>query len=167
MARAVVLGGSGNVGARLVHLLSQPESVYSSVTLISRRSLPQFENSPKITVKVFDDLSRLDDETFGTHDVGFMLLGAGKPSQISKDDLFQIDCAIPANFAQACKRNGVQHLSALSSLGADSTQKYSWLTKSAAGGYDLSLSLSFASPLTSTHLSGDGTSMSRAQWRMN
>jgi oxidoreductase len=141
MVRAVVLGGSGNVGARLVHLLSQTESAYSSITLISRRSLPQFDHSPKITVKVFDDLSHLDDESFGTHDVAFMLLGAGKPSQVSKEDLFQIDCAVPVAFAKACKRRGVQHLSALSSLGADSSLKYNWMTKSAAGGSVLSPNL--------------------------
>jgi nucleoside-diphosphate-sugar epimerase len=137
--RAVILGGSGNVGSRLVHqLLNTDHSscLFTSITLISRRPLPQFDHlsSTLLSVRIVEDLNNLENEAVENYDAGFMLLGAGKPSQLSKDELAAIDCTIPVKFGQYCAKSGVRHMSILSALGADKTQDYSWITKTAAGG---------------------------------
>jgi nucleoside-diphosphate-sugar epimerase len=139
--RALILGGSGNVGSRLVQQLLNTEHCpcsFTSITLISRRPLPQYDDhllsSNLLNIRIIEDLNKLDHEISGNYDVGFMLLGAGKPSQLSKEELAEIDRDIPVKFGQYCAKSGVRHMSILSSLGADQTQKYSWLTKTAAGG---------------------------------
>ncbi len=137
--RAVVFGGSGNVGKHLVSTLfnNTPET-YSMITLISRRPLPEYDNIENskgvINVRVVTDINQVGSEDLSGYDAAFMLLGAGQPSKLEKDDLFRIDYTLPVQFAAACKRGGVKHFSALSSVGADSTLTYSSITKSAAGG---------------------------------
>ena len=134
---AVVLGGSGNVGKRLVMSLCADTSRYELITLISRRSLPEFNddiNRGKIQVKIVSDLEKMNQHPMEKHDVAFMLLGAGKPSMMSKDDLFRVDCSIAVAFANLCEKSGVTHFSALSALGANIDEKYGWLTKTNAGG---------------------------------
>ena len=131
--RAIVLGGSGNVGSRLVNsLLSNND--YSSITLISRRHLPQFSDINKINIKILENLNQIEEEDFTNHQVAFMLLGVGAPSRVTTEELMNIDCKIPILFAKACLRSGVNHLSILSSYGSDATQEYSWITKTTAGG---------------------------------
>ncbi len=133
--RAIVLGGSGNVGSRLVSQLCSLDSPYSHVTLLSRRSLPQFDNfSSKISIRILSNFNQMEEEIFEKHDVAFMLQGIGKPSQVSQEELEKIDYLIPVQFAKACLKSGVQHISILSAIGADSTQEYSWITKTGAGG---------------------------------
>lgn len=135
MRRALILGGSGNVGSKLVKALTSPQSPYTSITIISRRSLPQYQNSSTIRVKVIEDLSRLSQESYEQYDAGFMLLGVGKPSLVSKEELFHIDAEIPIEFGRVCREKcGIQHMAILSALGADISQNYHWLTKTNAAG---------------------------------
>lgn len=134
--RAIVLGGSGNVGKELVNALCN-SSAYDSITLISRRPLPEYDNKDlfggKINVRVMD-LDRVGHEEYENYDAAFMLLGCGAPSKVSEEELMKIDCTVPVEFANACGRAGVKHMSALSALGADIDQKYNWITKTGAGG---------------------------------
>lgn len=137
--KAVVLGGSGNVGQKVVStLLASADPVYSDIMIVSRRPLPEYDDASasngKVTVRVVENLDHVGEEIFSGFDAGFMLLGVGKASQASKDELFRVDCTIPVAFASACKKSGVQQFSTLSSVGADITQQYSSLTKSGAGG---------------------------------
>ena len=63
-----------------------------------------------------------------------MLLGIGKPSASTMEELMSIDCNIPVSFAKACSKSGIEHFSALSSLGANIENSYSIFTKTGAGG---------------------------------
>ncbi len=76
---AIVLGGTGGVGAYLVNSLIDSDQ-YSKVTVISRRKLPL---SPKLNVVVWENFSKelLDNddkaiEVFKNHNVMFCCLGA-------------------------------------------------------------------------------------------
>lgn len=137
--RAVVFGGSGNVGKQLVTTLfnNAPET-YSKITLISRRPLPEYDNYENskgiITVRVIKNINEVGSEDLSGHDVAFMLLGCGQPSKLTKDELMHVDCTLPIEFANACKRDGIKHFSALSSGGSDSNCTYSSITKTIAGG---------------------------------
>jgi len=137
--KALVLGGSGNVGQKVVSALcASTDPVYSDITLISRRPLPEY-NDPsnsmgKVTVKVVENIDNIGDENLGGYDSAFMLLGVGKASQASKDELLRVDSTIPVAFAGACRKGGVQHFSTLSSVGADISLQYSSITRSGAGG---------------------------------
>jgi uncharacterized protein YbjT (DUF2867 family) len=137
--RAIVFGGSGNVGKHLVSTLfhHSPE-IYSKITLISRRPLPEYDDAETykgvVTVRVVADIDEVGNEDLSGHDAAFMLLGGGQASKHDKDDLMRIDCTLPVAFAVACKRGGVKHFSALSAYGSDSSQTYSSITKSGAGG---------------------------------
>jgi uncharacterized protein YbjT (DUF2867 family) len=62
-----------------------------------------------------------------------MALGAGKASELGKDELYKVDTQIPVDFAKKCKADGVDHITVLSAVGADPNATYSSLTKSAAG----------------------------------
>lgn len=132
---AVVLGGSGQVGATLVSLLSNDKD-FSKITLISRRPLPEFDQSAqnRVTVRVVTDLDKIGEEDFSGHDIAFNLMGIGQARLAEKDELLRVDATIPTKFAQACKNSGINHFSNMSALGADIKAEYSWLTKSAAGG---------------------------------
>jgi uncharacterized protein YbjT (DUF2867 family) len=134
-----VLGGSGQVGSKLVSkLLQLPRSECSKITLLSRRSLDNVGADERIAVKIVDldklgDKASMDD-VFKGHNCAFMLMGVGQPSKVSKEELEKIDADIPIAFADACNRNGVKHMSVLSAVGGDSKAKYSSITKTAAGG---------------------------------
>lgn len=132
--KAIVLGGSGNVGSRLVSNLLINNNICSSITIISRRPLPQYQNINKINVKIIENLNQIEQEDFQSHNVAFMLLGIGRPSQVTKEELMNIDCIIPVLFAKACYNSGIRHISLLSAIGSDVTSEYSWITKTGAGG---------------------------------
>lgn len=136
--KAVILGGSGNVGKQVVSALCASTDPEYSVTLISRRPLPEFDNNSgnnsKVKVRVVENMDKLEAEDLQGFDAGFMLMGIGKASQASKEELLRVDCSVPVAFATACKKGGVHHFSSLSSVDADITQQYSPFTKSGAGG---------------------------------
>lgn len=132
--KAIVLGGSGNVGSRLVNHLISNNSNYNTITLISRRQLPQYNEINKINIKILENLNEIEKEDFTGHTTAFMLLGIGRPSQVNKEELMNIDCTIPILFAKACYNSGIKHISILSAIGSDPSQEYSWLTKTGAGG---------------------------------
>lgn len=130
---AVVLGGSGNVGKEAVKALVA-SGFYERIALVSRRPLPELENlHPSIKVVVCDLDAMESNLNFSGYAAAVMAIGTGKASTVSKDELYHIDTIIPFNFARKCKADGVQHMTILSVVGADSTATYSSVTKSAAG----------------------------------
>ena len=79
--RAVVFGGSGNVGKQLVTtLLANSPETYSKITLISRRPLAEYDDMDKykgvVSVRVVPDMNTVGSEDLSGHDAAFMLLGA-------------------------------------------------------------------------------------------
>jgi uncharacterized protein YbjT (DUF2867 family) len=145
--QAIVLGGSGQVGSRLVtSLLRLSPEECSKITLISRRPLDEFQNDDRVSVQIVDyaNLSKGDESSsssmdlmFQDHNSAFMLMGIGEPRKAtSQEELERVDADIPIAFSAACARNGVKHMSVLSAIGADSKQTYSrWTTTAAGGGW--------------------------------
>eukprot|EP01013_Petalomonas_cantuscygni_P010139 TRINITY_DN23134_c0_g1_i1.p1 TRINITY_DN23134_c0_g1~~TRINITY_DN23134_c0_g1_i1.p1 ORF type:complete len:237 (+),score=28.01 TRINITY_DN23134_c0_g1_i1:110-820(+) len=131
--RAVVLGGSGQVGSRLVAMLRDSSDV-ERITLISRRPLPEFEQDSRIEVRVVDPLDRVDSADLTGHNTAFMMLGFGKASTATKEDLLRVDATIPVAFANACRSSGVSRFAALSAVGSDASATWSSITRTGAGG---------------------------------
>lgn len=129
----VILGGSGNVGKEAVKFLLMSK-YYSNIHLISRRPLPEMEAmDPSITVQVCN-LDKLGEELhLKGKTSALMALGAGKASELDKDELYRVDTQIPVDFAKKCKADGIEHMTVLSAVGSDPNSTYSSITKSAAG----------------------------------
>ena len=121
--RAIVLGASGAVGSALVReLLVSPAC--KEVLMLNRRPVDNWQNArgkAKLTEHVID-LQQIEAETLRLAQgctVAFCTFGAGQPTKLSKDEFWKIDVEYPAAFARACKQAGVEHISLLSSIGAD------------------------------------------------
>ncbi|HCU48315.1 MAG TPA: hypothetical protein DGG94_00520 [Micromonosporaceae bacterium] len=117
--RAVVVGSTGAVGSELLReLLAAPRC--ESVVALVRRPIADAA-SPKLVQHVID-MADLEAET-AKHALGctvaFSTLGAGQPSKLSKEDFWRIDVEYAKAFALGCKAVGVEHISLLSSVGAD------------------------------------------------
>jgi hypothetical protein len=99
--------------------------------------LDDFKNDDRVSVQIveFDNLEdKSADSIFKDHNAAFMLMGIGQARKASKEELERIDADVPIAFSAACARNGVKHMSVLSTVGADSKQNYSRWTDTAAGG---------------------------------
>lgn len=128
--KAIVMGGTGAVGAYLVNkLINSP--LYSQITVISRRELP---SSPKLNVVIWDDFSKAlpiplekTTEIFKNHHVVFCCLGAPElamigllfnPKKFGK--VFRtVDYEYVVGIASAAHQAGVPYFSVISSPRAD------------------------------------------------
>jgi len=133
---AAILGGSGSVGQHVLKsILADPNC--EKVILVSRRELNDLKalDPGKVTVQVCDPLDNLakTSNLKGTH-VAFCTLGHGSSRKSTKDDLLRVDATIPGEFARACKEAGVTHYCLMTAAGCNENDKYSPLTKTAAGG---------------------------------
>jgi len=132
---AVVLGGTGGVGAYLVKILIDSRQ-YSKVTVISRRKLSL---SPKLNVVVWEDFSKKllnnDEkalEVFKNHDVVFCCLGAPEKALIGLlfnkkkyGEMFQtVDHNYVVAFASLAHKAGVPQFSVISSPTANPKAKF-------------------------------------------
>jgi nucleoside-diphosphate-sugar epimerase len=136
--QAVVLGGSGQVGSKLVASLQRlSRDECGKITLISRRPLDGFDGDDRVAVHVvdYDKLGDASvDKILQNHNAAFMLMGIGQPSKASQEDVERIDADIPIAFSEACVRNKVEHMSVLGAYGADPKAAYSSWTGTGAGG---------------------------------
>lgn len=155
--QAIVLGGTGQVGSKLVAALRRlPPALCSTITVLSRRPLllpplddhgrgsnadhDDHDDNARVAVKIIDYDQLLAGGASSaffdrTHNCAFMLMGVGEPRKVSRPELERIDADIPIAFAKMCHRDGgVQHISVLSALGANSHGQYSGWTGTAAGG---------------------------------
>ena len=134
---AVVLGATGGVGAHLLRkLLHSPN--YARVTAISRRPLPA---SAKLTNIVCPDFAQSLSEpealrrVFSDHDVVFCCLGAPEKAMLGLfvrpkkyKELFRtVDYDYVLGFASAARGAGVPSFSVISSPGAATTARFSYL----------------------------------------
>jgi nucleoside-diphosphate-sugar epimerase len=135
---AVVLGGSGQVGSKLVASLQRlSRDECEKITLISRRPLDGFDGDDRVAIQVvdYDKLGDASvDKIIQNHNAAFMLMGVGQPRKASQEEVERIDADIPIRFSEACTRNKVEHMSVLSAYGADPKATYSSWTGTGAGG---------------------------------
>lgn len=132
---AIVMGGTGSVGAHLVNkLIKSP--LYSRVTVISRRELPR---APNLNLVVWDDFAdalfvhpEKAVAIFEGHDVGFCCLGASRqhaigllynPKKFGKS-FRTVDYEYVVGAASAAHRAGVPYFSVISTLGADPAARF-------------------------------------------
>jgi uncharacterized protein YbjT (DUF2867 family) len=123
-SNAIVLGGTGAVGSALVkELLASP--LFSSVRILMRRSTDLFKDLPgsqKLKMQVIDmkDLEFEAAEWADGCNVAFCTLGVGQPRKVSKEELWKVDVEYVRAFGKGCKAAGVEHMSLLSAVYANS-----------------------------------------------
>ena len=132
---AVLLGGTGGVGAHLLRKLLA-SSLCDKVTVISRIKLPKH---PKLKVETWEDFSKIlsgeQDKTtniFKDNDVVYCCLGAPERALIGLfynpwkfGKMFRmVDYEYVVGFASAAHRAGVPYFSVISSPSADPKAKF-------------------------------------------
>jgi uncharacterized protein YbjT (DUF2867 family) len=136
---AIVLGGSGSVGAALLRELFRDESFHAILTL-SRRSLPEAVELARATgrtlvEKLVPDMKpatlaaatlEAAREVDGALE-GFSVLGVGAgTAKLTLEEHRAVDVALNETFARALRDSGkVRHLAFMSAVGADPTAKAS------------------------------------------
>lgn len=117
---AVVLGATGAVGTEVVRALLQSRR-FGRVTTLGRRPFHIPGAAPEKLVHhvadVFDP--RAYESLLEGHAAAFCTLGLGRPSKVTREELYRVDVAAAAGFASACKRRGVSHFSLLTAVGAN------------------------------------------------
>ncbi|MEY4547880.1 MAG: hypothetical protein RL685_4075 [Pseudomonadota bacterium] len=136
---AIVLGGSGSVGAALLRELFRDESFHAILTL-SRRSLPEAVELARATgrtlvEKLVPDMKpatlaaatlEAAREVDGALE-GFSVLGVGAgTAKLTLEEHRAVDVALNEAFARSLRDSGkAQHLAFMSAVGADPTAKAS------------------------------------------
>ena len=117
---AMVLGGTGNVGARIVKLLIENPRC-KKVVVVTRRKTFAFA-SPKLATVVVD-MDRLEEEVMPHAqgmDVALAAFGVGKGSaRMSDADVRKIEVGYPLAFCRAAKAGGARVCGVMTAVGAD------------------------------------------------
>ena len=137
---AVIVGATGAVGsALLAELLASPR--WGVVTVLGRRApdallatLPAAHRA-----RVHAHLVPMDDSLeAATADAlradrapagaaAFCTLGVGQPRKLPREEVWRVDVDVAGAFARGCRAAGVDHLSLLSSVGADAASRSYYL----------------------------------------
>ena len=123
----MVLGGTGNVGGRIVRLLAANE-LCRKVVVVTRRKTGAFD-SPKL-VEVVVNMDRLEEEV-APHcqgvDIALAAFGVGKgTARMPDDEVRKIEIAYPRAFFRAAKAGGARVCGLMTAVSADpgSRMKY-------------------------------------------
>jgi uncharacterized protein YbjT (DUF2867 family) len=125
---AMLLGATGNVGGRILHLLLQ-RPLCKKVIVVTRRDVPELANAKVQQVVV--NMDRLEQEVarHATHvDIALAAFGVGKGSATMADeDVRRIEITYPTAFASAARACGARVLAMMTAAGASSQSsiKYS------------------------------------------
>jgi len=113
---ALILGATGATGRELVKLLLE-DSNFSQVSLFVRRSVDI--DHEKITIYKID-FTRLNEyNNLIQGDVLFSALGTTKKEAGGEKEQFLVDYTYQYEFAKMASKNGINHYSLVSSIGAD------------------------------------------------
>ncbi|GAA0135038.1 oxidoreductase [Paenibacillus sp. YSY-4.3] len=114
--RALIIGGSGLVGRKLLNMLLNGEH-YEAVVAVVRA--PLHLEHPKLTELIidFDQLEQYE-RTFSVDDV-FCCLGTTIKKAKTQDAMYKIDVEYPLTAAKLALRQGARHFLFISSLGAN------------------------------------------------
>jgi uncharacterized protein YbjT (DUF2867 family) len=126
--RAVVVGATGAVGGALVRELIASAQC-ERVVALSRRQTDALGTSPKLAVHVVD-LERLEPaarEFADECEAAFCTLGLGQPSRASFEEFWRVDVEYAGAFARGAAQAGAQHITLLSSVGANAASRTRYL----------------------------------------
>ena len=117
---AIVLGATGNVGARIVQLLIR-NPLCRKVIVVTRRETGAFA-SPKVA-EVIVNMDRLEDEV-APHaqgvDIALVAFGVGKGSaKMPEAEVRRIEIAYPQAFCRAARAGGARVCGVMTAAGAD------------------------------------------------
>jgi uncharacterized protein YbjT (DUF2867 family) len=116
----IVLGGTGNVGGRIVQLLIK-NPLCKKVVSVARRKTNVFAD-PKVA-EVVVNMDRLEEEV-APHaqgvDIALAAFGVGKgSSKMSEEEVRKIEIAYPQAFCRAAKAGGARVCGVMTAAGAD------------------------------------------------
>lgn len=118
---AMLLGATGNVGGRILHLLVQSPRC-RKVIVVTRRNVAELA-APKVQ-QVVVNMDKLEEE-LAPHakgvDIALAAFGVGKGSaQMAYEEVRKIEVDYPTAFASAAKAGGARVLAMMTSVGANS-----------------------------------------------
>jgi len=124
---AMLLGATGNVGGRILHLLEQ-SPLCRKVIVVTRRNVAELAN-PKVQ-QVVVNMDKLEEE-LAPHasgvDIALAAFGVGKGSaKMADEEVRRIEITYPTAFASAAKAGGARVLAMMTAAGANaqSSNKY-------------------------------------------
>ena len=125
---AMLLGATGNVGARILRLLLQ-SPLCKKVVVVTRRNVTELTN-PKVQ-QVVVSMDRLQEE-LAPHavgvDIALAAFGVGKGSaKMADEEVLKIEVTYPTAFASAAKAGGARVLAMMTAAGADSRSSTKYL----------------------------------------
>jgi hypothetical protein len=125
---AMLLGTTGNVGGRILHLLVQ-SPLCKKVVVVTRRNVAKLAN-PKVQQAVVN-MDKLEEE-LAPHakgvDIALAAFGVGKGSaKMADEEVRKIEIAYPTAFASAAKAGGARVLAMMTAVGADSQSSTKYL----------------------------------------
>jgi len=117
---AILLGATGNVGARIARLLIE-NPLCKKVVVVTRRKTDAFAH-PKVS-EVVVNMDRLEEEV-APHarevDVALAAFGVGKGSaKMPEEEVRKIEIAYPLAFCRAAKAGGARVCGVMTAAGAD------------------------------------------------
>jgi uncharacterized protein YbjT (DUF2867 family) len=114
---ALLAGASGLVGGECLQRLLAADA-YSTVTVVTRRSLGSLTQHPKLheVVVDFEQLDRVRADLRADH--VFCALGTTIRKAGSRSKFRQVDFGYPRHLAELAHANGARHFSLVSALGA-------------------------------------------------
>jgi uncharacterized protein YbjT (DUF2867 family) len=126
--RAIVVGATGAVGGALVReLIASPRC--EGMVALSRRQTDALGTSEKLAVHVVD-LDRLETaarELADGCEAAFCTLGLGQPRRASFEEFWRVDVEYAGAFARGAAQAGAQHITLLSSVGANAASRTRYL----------------------------------------
>ena len=117
---AMLLGATGNVGGRILHLLVQ-SPLCQKVVVVTRRNVAELAN-PKVQ-QVVVNMDTLTEE-LAPHargvDIALAAFGVGKGSaKMADEEVRKIEITYPTAFASAAKAGGARVLAMMTAAGYD------------------------------------------------
>ena len=124
---AMLLGATGNVGKRILHLLVQ-SPICKKVVVVTRRSVPELADAKvQQVVASMDNLEKELAPHATRIDIAIAAFGVGKGSaKMPDEEVRKIEIAYPTAFASAARAGGARVLAMMTAAGADprSSTKY-------------------------------------------
>ena len=112
--KAIIIGATGATGRALVNQLLLDERC-TAVEVFIRKPWEMTHDKLTTTVVDFEDAKAWQSKVVG--DMAFSCLGTTIKQAGSKEQMTRIDYTYVANFAQACRENGVQTFALVSARG--------------------------------------------------